>query len=126
MATLVFFEAMPRLAAALADLAELFGNRSAAVARELTKLHEEVRRGPLLDLAAHYRMAPARGEAVIVVASAPPPAPDWDDIAERLRAAVAESGVREAAARLAAETGLSRRELYRRALAIERETGLSR
>jgi 16S rRNA (cytidine1402-2'-O)-methyltransferase len=120
-ATLVFFEATPRLAAALADMAEILGERPAAVGRELTKLHEEVRRAPLADLAAHYRATPApRGEAVIVVGPALPGPPDWAAIGERLRAALAEGGVRDVAARLAAETGLSRSELYRRALAIRR------
>lgn len=120
--TLVFFEATPRLAATLADMTEILGERPAAVARELTKLHEEVRRGPLADLAAHYREAPPpRGEAVLVVGPPPPAAPDWPAIGERLRRAVAECGVREAAARLAAETGLPRGELYRRALALRGE-----
>lgn len=118
-ATLIFFEATARLPASLADMAAVLGDRPAAVGRELTKLHEEVRRGGLGELAAHYRKAGApRGEAVIVIA---PPAPDEPDPAEldrRLRRAVAELGVREAAARLAAETGLSRRVLYRRALAL--------
>jgi 16S rRNA (cytidine1402-2'-O)-methyltransferase len=118
-ATLVFFEATPRLAAALADMAEVLGDRPSAVGRELTKLHEEVRRGALADLAAHYRARPPpRGEAVIVVGPAVPQPPDRAAIGDRLRAALAAGGVREAAARLAAETGLSRGELYRRALAI--------
>jgi len=118
-ATLIFYEAPLRLAATLADMVEIMGARQAAVGRELTKLHEEVRRGLLADLAGHYRdHGPPRGETVIVVG---PPEPAWpapDDIDRRLRAALAELGVRDAAAKLAAETGLSRAELYRRALAI--------
>jgi 16S rRNA (cytidine1402-2'-O)-methyltransferase len=121
-ASLVFYETTPRLAESLADMAEVLGDRAAAVARELTKLHEEVRRGSLADLAAHYRLVgPPRGEAVVVVA---PPArrePNQAEIDKRLQAAVAEFGVREAAARLAAETGLSRGALYRRALAMRGE-----
>ena len=71
-ATLVLFESGPRLAAALADLADGLGAREAAVCRELTKLHEEVRRGDLAALAAHYAAAPRpRGEIVLVIA---PPA----------------------------------------------------
>ncbi len=121
-ATLVFFEGTARLAACLADMADLLGGRPAAVARELTKLHEEIRRGQLPDLAAHYRDAgPPRGEVVIVVGAPEPSAPDHAEINERLRAALAELGVRDAAARLAAETGLPRSELYRRALAIREE-----
>jgi 16S rRNA (cytidine1402-2'-O)-methyltransferase len=85
-------------------------------------LHEEIRRGRLADLAAHYSEAgPPRGEVVIVVGAPEPSAPDHAEISERLRAALAEFGVRDAATRLAAETGLPRSELYRRALAIRGE-----
>ena len=123
-ATLIFYESPPRLAASLADMAEILGSRPAAVARELTKLHEEVRRGQLGELAAHFRQAgPPRGETVIVVAPPPPPSPPGEaEIDRRLRAAVAAGGVREAAARLAGETGLPRQALYRRALAIRGES----
>jgi 16S rRNA (cytidine1402-2'-O)-methyltransferase len=123
-ATMVFFEATLRLPDCLADMADVLGNQPAAVARELTKLHEEIRRGRLAELAAHYRDAgPPRGEAVIVVG--PPGASELDpaDVDERLRAAVAELGVREAAAKIAAETGLGRSQLYRRALAIRGDKG---
>ena len=118
-ATLIFYEAPPRLATSLADLSEILGPRQAAVARELTKLHEEVRRGPLADLAGHYRqVGPPRGEIVIVVGPPEPALPDANEVDRRLRAVLGELGVRDAAARLAAETGLPRSELYRRALAI--------
>jgi 16S rRNA (cytidine1402-2'-O)-methyltransferase len=118
-ATLIFFESTSRLAESLADIAQTFGDRPAAVARELTKLHEEIRRGRLTDLAAHYRAAGApRGEAVIVVGPPERFMPDRAEIDGLLRAALAELGVRDAAAKLAAETGLPRGELYRRALAI--------
>jgi 16S rRNA (cytidine1402-2'-O)-methyltransferase len=120
--TLVFFESTARLAGCLADMAEVLGNRQAAVARELTKLHEEIRRGRLADLAAHYRNAgPPRGEAVVVVGPPEPGRPDQAAIDTRLRAALADHGVRDAAAQLALETGLPRTELYRRALAIRGE-----
>jgi len=118
-ATLIFYEAPSRLASALADMAEVLGPRPAAVARELTKLYEEVRRAALPVLADHYRAAgPPRGETVIVVGPPGPAVPDDDDIEQRLRAAVFELGVRNAAAKLASETGLPRSALYRRALAI--------
>jgi 16S rRNA (cytidine1402-2'-O)-methyltransferase len=121
-ATLVFYETTPRLAESLTDMAERLGNREAAVARELTKLHEEVRRGRLSDLAAHYRLAGApRGEAVLVVGPPEHHEPDPAEVDERLRTALAELGVREAAAKLAAETGLPRGKLYRRALAMRDE-----
>ncbi|MGH7114606.1 MAG: 16S rRNA (cytidine(1402)-2'-O)-methyltransferase [Stellaceae bacterium] len=118
-ASLIFYEAPPRLAATLADMVEILGPRKAAVARELTKLHEEVRRGALTDLAGHYRdHGPPRGETVIVIGPPEPAELDPEDIDRRLRAALAGLGVRDAAAKLAAETGLGRAELYRRALAI--------
>jgi 16S rRNA (cytidine1402-2'-O)-methyltransferase len=118
-ATLIFYEAPSRLAASLADISEILGPRQAAVARELTKLHEEVRRGRLADLAGHYRQTgPPRGEIVVVVGSPEPILPDAGEVDLRLRAALAETGVRDAAAKLAAETGLPRSALYRRAQAI--------
>jgi 16S rRNA (cytidine1402-2'-O)-methyltransferase len=125
-ATLVFFEGPSRLAASLADMAEILGDREAAVARELTKRHEEIRRGLLSELAAHYRAAGApRGEAVIVVGpreSAQALMPDGD-IDNRLRALLSEHSLRDAVARLAGETGLARRALYDRALALQRGEG---
>jgi 16S rRNA (cytidine1402-2'-O)-methyltransferase len=118
-ATLVFFEGPSRLAAALADMAELFGDRPAAVARELTKLHEEVRRGRLAALAAHYRESgPPRGETVIVVGPPEPAVREPADLDARLEAALKGHGVREAASRVAAELGLQRRLVYRRALEL--------
>jgi 16S rRNA (cytidine1402-2'-O)-methyltransferase len=118
-ATLVFFESAPRLAESLADMAGVLGNRAAAIARELTKLHEEMRRGRLVDLADYYRGAGRpRGEVVVVVGPPEPSAPDKAELDQRLRNAVADLGVRDAAAKLASETGLRRGELYRRALAI--------
>jgi 16S rRNA (cytidine1402-2'-O)-methyltransferase len=121
-ATLAFFESAARLAGCLGDMADVLGNRPAAIARELTKLHEEMRRGRLVDLAAHYRDAgPPRGEVVIVVGAPEPSTPDDAEIGGRLRAALAEKGVSSAAAQVAAETGLPRSELYRRALALRGE-----
>ena len=122
-ASLVLFEGASRLAECLEDMSELLGNRPAVVARELTKLHEEIRRGRLADLAAHYREAgPPRGEMVIVVGPPESATPDHVAVDDQLRAALAESGVRDASARVAAETGLPRGQLYRRALAIRRQT----
>jgi 16S rRNA (cytidine1402-2'-O)-methyltransferase len=121
-ATLLFFESAPRLSQSLGDMADVLGNREAAVARELTKLHEAVRRGRLADLAGYYRDAgPPRGEIVVVVSAPERAEPEEGEIEERLRTALRELGVRDAAAKLATETGLPRGELYRRALAIRRE-----
>jgi len=103
-------------------MAEILGERDAAVARELTKRHEEVRRGRLGELAAHYRDAGApRGESVVVVG---PPGPaaalSETDIDARLRELLTEHSLRDAVALLAGETTLSRRALYERALALQK------
>jgi 16S rRNA (cytidine1402-2'-O)-methyltransferase len=120
-ATLVFFEGPSRLAASLADMADILGQRQAAVARELTKRHEELRRGTLAELAAAYQAGPApRGEVVIVVGPPEEAAPAADDIDARLDALLARLSLRDAVAALTAETGLSRRALYDRALARQR------
>lgn len=124
-ATLVFLESPRRLAASLEDIAAILGPRPAAVARELTKLHEEVRRGSLGELAGHYAAAGApKGEVVIVVGGergdTAQPALSDADIDARLDRLLAEGTVRDAAAALSAETGLPRRELYTRALARSR------
>ncbi len=129
-ATLVLFEAAPRLAACLADLAHVLGARPAAVARELTKRFEEVRRGTLGELAAAYAASgPPRGELVIVVG--PPDktaALDLDEAAldAALLAALATGSPAAAAAELAAATGRPRRELYRRALDLKAARAASR
>lgn len=119
-ATLVLFEGPSRLAACLADIAQVLGDRPAAIARELTKRHEEIRRGGVAALAAEYRDAGApRGEVVIVVGPAPAEAPADADLDARLAALLGRLSLRDAAAVLAAETGLGRSELYRRALALQ-------
>jgi 16S rRNA (cytidine1402-2'-O)-methyltransferase len=120
-ATLIWFESGPRLARSLADARAVLGDRPAAVARELTKLHEEVRRGGLAELAVHYRAAgPPKGEIVVVVGpSEPDAAPDRNEIDRRLAEALCHFGVAAAAATVAAATGLPRRELYARALALK-------
>ena len=119
-ATLIFFEGPSRLAESLADMAEVLGERNAAVARELTKQFEEVRRGRLADLAAHYGEAGApRGEIAIVVGPPETTAPDGAEIETRLRSLLQRLSLSDAVAQLAAETGLPRGALYRRALALK-------
>jgi 16S rRNA (cytidine1402-2'-O)-methyltransferase len=119
-ASLVVFETGPRLAAALADLAAGLGAREAAVCRELTKLHEETRRGDLAALARHYASAAEpRGEIVLVIGPPAPDAPDADDVDALLRRALARLSVKEAVAEVAAVTGAPRREVYQRALALK-------
>jgi len=118
-ATLVLFESGPRLADTLADLAAGLGAREAAVGRELTKLHEEVRRGSLSSLAADYAGgAETRGEMVIIVA---PPAAEQTSVADidaLLATALARTSVKEAVAEVASATGAPRRAVYSRALEI--------
>ena len=118
--TLVFFESPRRLAASLADMAAVLGDREAAVARELTKLYEEVRRDRLQALARHYADAgPPPGEVVVIVAPAEEAAPA-DDAAldSALEAALARASLRDAVSEVAAATGRPRREVYRRALTL--------
>jgi 16S rRNA (cytidine1402-2'-O)-methyltransferase len=118
-ATLVLFETGPRIAAALADLAAGLGPREAAVARELTKFYEEVRRGDLASLAQEYMTSPEpRGEIVIVIAPPGAPASDAADLDTLLRHALGRVSVKEAVAEIAAVTGRPRREVYQRALAL--------
>lgn len=119
-ATLVFYESPNRLSDALLDMATVLGDRPAAVTRELTKLFEEVVEGRLSELAARYRDDPPRGEIVVVVGGPEAPAVDAVDVDGMLTAALATSGVRDAAAAVAEVTGLPKRELYARALALGR------
>jgi 16S rRNA (cytidine1402-2'-O)-methyltransferase len=120
-ATLVLFETGPRIAAALDDLAAGLGPREAAVCRELTKLHEEVRRADLATLARDYAALPApRGEIVIVVAPPSADRPDSVDLDALLRAALGRASVKDAVAEVAGASGMPRREVYRRALALSR------
>lgn len=118
--TLVFFESARRLADCLADVATVLGPRPAAVARELTKRFEEVRRGTAPELAAHYAAEGApRGECVVLVARPEAgPAPGGEDLDARITAALETLSVKDAAAVVAGETGLPRREVYGRALAL--------
>lgn len=121
-ATLVLLESPRRLAASLADMAAVLGPREAAIAREITKLHEEVVRGNLDDLARRYGASgPPKGEIVVVVA--PPDEPQEasaDRIDAELRGALATMSVRDAAATVAAATAAPRRLVYERALALGR------
>jgi 16S rRNA (cytidine1402-2'-O)-methyltransferase len=122
--TLVLFESPRRLAATLRRLAEAWGPRRACVARELTKLHEEVARGTLDELAARFAGG-ARGEIALVVEGASEQAPARaEDLDAAIRARLARGErPREIATALARAAGRSRRELYGLVLAIERERG---
>jgi 16S rRNA (cytidine1402-2'-O)-methyltransferase len=124
-ATLLFFETGPRIAAMLDDLATGIGVRSAAVCRELTKLHEEIRRGDLGTLARAYRDgAEARGEFVVVVGpAAETHVVDAIDLDAMLLRALAGASLKNAVEAVAAATGQKRRIVYQRALALTRRGG---
>ncbi|MBN9021555.1 MAG: 16S rRNA (cytidine(1402)-2'-O)-methyltransferase [Rhizobiales bacterium] len=116
--SLVFYESPHRLAASLLDMAAVLGDRPAAVARELTKAFETVRRGPLSALAAAFGEAPPKGEIVVVVGPPADEAPDEATVDALLRRLLAAGSVKSAAEEAAAATGLPRRDLYQRALAL--------
>ena len=121
-ATLVLLESPRRLAASLTDMNAVFGPRQAAIARELTKLHEEVVRDDLASLAAKYAAeGPARGEIAILIGPPGESEPAGEaEIDARLQEALASMSVRDAAAVVAEATNVSRRLVYRRALALSR------
>lgn len=119
-ATLVFYEGPARAGATLAALARALGPREAAVARELTKRHEEVVVAPLPDLAARYGAAPPRGEVVLIVAPPCEQAAPADALDQALEAALATLPPGRAAASVAAALGLPRGEVYARALELGR------
>lgn len=119
--TLVFLESPARIAESLKDMADVLGERPAAVTREMTKMFEEVRRGALSELAAHYADAPTpKGEITLVVGPPDPAAETEIDLDARLIEALKTDSVREASARIALETGISKREVYNRALELKK------
>jgi 16S rRNA (cytidine1402-2'-O)-methyltransferase len=118
-ASLVFFEGASRLGACLADMVAVFGPREAVVARELTKLHETIVRGPLDRLAADPALQAPKGEVVIIVGPGEAPAASAADADAALREALGRVGPAEAASEVAGALGLNRRELYRRALELK-------
>lgn len=119
--TLVFFESPRRVAEMLADAAAVLGPRPAAVARELTKFFETVKRGPLPELAREFADAPTpKGEIVVLIG--PPaeelPAADDDDLDARLRRHLQSLSVKDAVSVAVQETGLPKRRVYARAVAL--------
>ncbi len=119
-ATLVFYETGPRLVASLEAMARVMPGREIAVARELTKLHEECRTGSAAELAAHYTAHPPRGE--IVLLAGPPGAPEKPaeaDIDAELLAALADLPASKAAGLVAKKHGLDRKALYARVMELK-------
>ncbi|HEY2835919.1 MAG TPA: 16S rRNA (cytidine(1402)-2'-O)-methyltransferase [Rhizomicrobium sp.] len=116
-ATLIFFESGPRLAESLHQMADTFGPRSAAVAREMTKLHEEVRRGTLDELARAYAgLSAPKGEVTLLVSPPHAEQVDYAAMDRALDAALAFMPLKPAAELIADLTGASRKEVYARGL----------
>jgi 16S rRNA (cytidine1402-2'-O)-methyltransferase len=118
--TMIWHEAPHRLLETLTDLQDVFGDRSAAVARELTKRFETVERGKLSDLTAVFSQEPPRGEITVLLG--PSETDDPEDLDGRLRAALATQSVKDAAAIVSTATGLPRKLVYARALELHEET----
>ncbi len=125
-ATLIWYEAPHRLADMLADLAASFPGRAAVVARELTKHFEEVRRDSIERLAQHYAAEPARGEVTVLLGPGETATADALELDDRLRAALAGHSLKDAAALVATATGLPRKLVYARALALDGEPAVNR
>jgi len=120
----VLFESGNRVQDTLADLADIMGARQAAICRELTKLHEEVTRASLAELAAQADQLETRGEFVLVIG---PPARDaqvmtQDALDAMLRDALSHHSVKDAVAHAVALSGRPRREVYARALQLAKES----
>lgn len=122
-ATLVLFESGNRIEDALGDLADIMGTRDAAICRELTKLHEEIRRAPLTELAATAHALETRGEFVLVIG---PPAANAgvmtpSDLDDLLRTSLQRDSVKDAVAHAVDISGRPRREIYARALELAKQ-----
>ena len=123
-ATLVIFESGNRIADTLGDLADIMGGRDAAICRELTKLHEEIKRAPVAELAKAADTLETRGEFVVVIG---PPRADAltmtsQDLDELLRSQLARDSVKDAVAHAVELSGRPRREVYARALELAKES----
>jgi 16S rRNA (cytidine1402-2'-O)-methyltransferase len=118
-ATLIFYETAPRLERSLRAIAEIWPTREVAVARELTKLHEECRRGFASELAEHYAAHPPKGEIVLIIG--PPVAADKGEIDADalLREALLTLSPAKAAGTVAKATGIDRAALYARAVELK-------
>ncbi|MBP1558908.1 MAG: 16S rRNA (cytidine(1402)-2'-O)-methyltransferase [Oscillospiraceae bacterium] len=121
--TLIFYEAPHKLLATLKDMREVLGDRPISLVRELTKLHEEVRRTTLAAAVEHYEANAPRGEFVLVVAGAQPADTrqevSFEEAVEMVKALQQKESLpaSEAAKRIAKETGYKKGELYKAALA---------
>jgi 16S rRNA (cytidine1402-2'-O)-methyltransferase len=120
-ATVVLYEAPHRIRETLGDLSNSFGGgRRAALCRELTKKFEDVQRGTLADLRDRAAVTPPRGEIVLVIDRAIPAAADAADVDAAIGAALRTMSVKDAAQAVSEATGLPRRDIYRRALGLQK------
>ena len=124
-ATLIFFESAQRLSESLDAMAQILGPRSAVMAREMTKLHEEVRRGSLADLAAHYAgEKPPKGEVTLLLSPPHKAATDFAAVDAALDAALPFMPLKAAADMIAGLLDIPRKEIYARGL--EKKSGLEK
>lgn len=119
-ATLVLYEAPQRVVALLEDVAAILGSREVATARELTKLHEDIRRGTAAELAAHFAVTEPKGEFVVLIAPSSAPVLSDADIEVRLKTALEHMSLKDAAASVAEALGLPRTRIYDLALELKR------
>jgi 16S rRNA (cytidine1402-2'-O)-methyltransferase len=121
------FESGSRVQDTLADLAAIMGDRNAAICREMTKLHEDIRRAPISELAQAAETLETRGEFVLVIA---PPADkaamEEDEVDQLLRERLAHDSVKDAVAHAVELSGRPRREIYARALELTKERNKER
>ncbi len=120
-ATLILYESPKRVQDLLKDLCDVLGDRPAALCRELTKRFEEVRRGPLPELAAAVATEEPRGEFVVVIGRGGPREVSEDDIRARLAEAMATMRLKDAATAVAGALGLPRQQVYRLALGLRED-----
>ncbi len=115
--TLIFYESPHRVKETLTDMLTILGNRNAAVVREITKKFEETKRGSLYDLIADFNQDP-KGEIVILV-DRPQPVQEKINLNDMLEKALSSQTVKDAAAHIAKETGLSKKHVYQKALELK-------
>lgn len=117
--TLIFFEAPQRLVESLTDMADVFGTRAGAVARELTKLHEECVRAPLSELASIFAVRDVKGEIVILVGPAGQGAVTDQQISDKLSVALGQMRLKDAAKAVADALGVPKTRVYDLGLALK-------
>ena len=125
-ATLVFFESPTRVEALLNDLSEAFGERQGVVARELTKLHEEIVRAPLPKLYQKFKNTTVKGECVVLVGPPPKTTATDEEIVERLTVCLDDMSLRDAAREVADEMSVAKGRVYDLGLKMKTERLSSR